>query len=120
MANIAYQAGPVANPAAAGDIPVITMTAGVITGSGGDLIDISTGRVVIIAQNTDAAVAYDIVINGEAGAEGRDVSITKELTAGQIAIFGPVPGPGWMTAAGKLSVSVENVAIKWGVINLHP
>ncbi|MGE3510705.1 MAG: hypothetical protein AB7N65_17670 [Vicinamibacterales bacterium] len=116
MANIAKQAGPTRHPTAAAGVPVVTMTAST---PAGDLIDVSGGNVLIIVQNTDAAVAYDVTINGEAGAEGRDVTITKELTAGQIAVFGPVVGPGWMTAAGRLSVASENAAIKYGVIDLH-
>lgn len=118
MANIAKQAGPVAYPADATAIPVVTMTAGTVTGSGGDLVDI-TGNTVLIFHNSDAAVAYDFIINGEL-INGRDISITKELTAGQIALVGPFPGPGWSTAAGKLSISVENAAVKVGVIELHP
>ena len=112
MANLAKQTTIKKNPAVAGDIVALTMTAGTTTGSGGDLIDI-TGDVVIIAQNTSTDTAYDIVINGEPDSKGRDVSITKELAAGAIVPI-CVSGEGWQTAGGKLSVSVENAAIKWG------
>lgn len=116
MANIAKQAGPIKNPTVAGDIPVVTMTAST---PAGDLVDISGGNVVLIVRNSDASNPYTVTINGEPGAEGRDVSITKSLAAGEIAIFGPAVGPGWMTAAGRLSVASENAAILYGVIDLH-
>lgn len=110
MAVIAHQATLKKNPTVAADLVVLTMAAG--TTGAGDTIDI-TGRTIIIAQNTDASVAYDIVITSAAGSEGRTVVITKELTAGQIVPI-CVGGVGWQNASGRLAVSVENAAIKWG------
>lgn len=109
MANIAKQTTIKKNPAVAADIVALTMTAGT---PAGDLIDI-TGDVIIIAQNTSTDTPYDITINGEPDSRGRDVTITKELAAGQIVPI-CVGGEGWQTAAGRLSVSCENAAIKWG------
>lgn len=117
MANIAKQTGPTAYPVIDAAIPVATMTAST---PAGDLIDVSGGRVLLIVRNSHATLPYTFTINGEPGADGRDVTITKSLTAGQIAVFGPVNGPGWATAAGRLSVASENAAILYGVIDLHP
>ena len=116
MANIAKQAGPIKNPTVAGDVPVVTMTAST---PAGDLIDVSGGNVLLIIRNSHAANPYTVTINGEPGAEGRDASITKSLTAGQIAVFGPIPGPGWATGAGRISVASEDASILYGVVDLH-
>lgn len=117
MANIAKEAGTIKNPVVAGDLDAVTMTAGTI--STGDLLDVTGGNCIVIFHNTSADTEYDVTINGEPGSEGRDVSIVVPLAAGDIKVFGPVIPKGWATAAGKLSVVVENAAIEIGVLDLH-
>ena len=117
--NIAKQAGPTLYPAAHAAIPVVTWTAGTVTGDGGDLIDVSGGNVLVLVRNTDDTNPYTFTVTGVANSKGRTIAITKTLTAGQVAAFGPVPGPGWSTSAGKLTVSVEHADVEWAVLDLN-
>lgn len=118
MAAIAKQAGPVAYPSGAAAIAPITFVAGTVTGSGGDLVDI-TGNTILIAHNTSADTEYDLIITGTE-LNGRTITITEPMAFGTMRVIGPFPGPGWATAAGKLAVSVENAAILLAAVELHP
>ena len=115
MAALTVTTGMVAYPGVAADLPVVTMTAST---PAGDTINIAGGKTIVIAHNSDAATPYDITILGEP-INGRDVSITKELTAGQICVMGPFEGPGWATSAGLLALTSENAAIKYGAVRLR-
>ena len=80
---------------------------------------LSTGKELLIAQNTDAVNPYTVTIYSTADPYGRSKDITAEsLVAGAIHVFGPFPQTGWQQTTGYIHVDGSNAAIKFGVVVL--
>lgn len=73
----------------------------------------------VLAFNTDAALAHNVTITSVADAMGRVGDITAvAIAAGECFVFGPFKGPGWRQADGGLYLEADNATIKFGVVQL--
>jgi hypothetical protein len=76
----------------------------------------STGKEIVVAQNTDGAVARNVTIRSVADPFGRTRDVAKQLAVDEIAYFGPIPKIGFMQSDGNIYLHSDNVAVKFGVL----
>lgn len=94
----------------------------VVTGVAGDVANGNyvdhTGKVAIIAHNTDGATPYDITLTSAEDQYGRTEDLVEEIAAGASHFFGPFPLAGWVQTGKEFYIDVENAAITVAVVKL--
>jgi hypothetical protein len=80
---------------------------------------VSSGRDLVVAHNTGAG-ARTITITSVADPHyGRTGDIlTYSLGAGEYAVFGPFPLPGWQQSTGQVYLEASDPEVKFGVVAL--
>lgn len=78
-----------------------------------------TGKILVIAHNTDGADPYTVTIESVVDKQGRTGDVTTySLAADDYAVFGPFTLEGWRQTGGELYFKASNAAIKLGVVAL--
>lgn len=92
----------------------VTMTAA-DTGNGNQFT--SSGNDLLLVQNT-GGVTYTVTISSVADPYGRTGDVTTQnVAAGEIRAFW-LPALGWQQSDGKIYVSANNAAVKFGILVL--
>lgn len=78
----------------------------------------STGKEIVVAKNTDGAVAHTVTISSTADPYGRTGDVSQSIAANGIYVFGPFPTTGWIQSDGKIYLSGDNAALEFQVITL--
>lgn len=84
----------------------------------------STGRQLVLCQNSHATNAYTVTITSTADESGRTGDITAySLAAGEIAVFGVdlarLDRPGWRnTSTGAITITASNASVKISILKL--
>lgn len=102
--------------AAAGVALTIAASTGASGSSGNQFV--STGKELVIAQNTDAS-PHTVTITSSNDPFGRAGTITAEsIAAGAFHIFGPFPTPGWQQGDGMVYLEATDITVKFAVVVL--
>ena len=80
---------------------------------------LSTGKELLLVQNTHASTTYTVTVTSVADALGRTKDIAAfSMVAQALAIFGPFDSLGWMQTDGYIYIDANNAAVKFQVITL--
>jgi hypothetical protein len=79
---------------------------------------LSTGRELLIAQNTDTN-PHTVTVHSQADNFGRTGDITAEsIAAGHFHIFGPFAKSYWADSTGNINIDASDATVKFLVIQL--
>lgn len=113
MARTLLPTTPAATPNPSAGV-ALTLTAGDV--ANGNAIP-WTGKEIIVIQNSHASTTYTFTVTSAPDASGRLGDITSEnIVAGAVKTIGPLADIGWRQTDGQIYISVNNAAVKIGVI----
>lgn len=78
----------------------------------------STGRELVLVKNEGVAAATVTIVSSPDERNRTGDIAAYSVGAGEYAVFGPFPVPGWRQADGKLYIDVSSSDIKLAVIRL--
>lgn len=71
--------------------------------------------IMVLAHNTEAVTARNVTISSVENAHGRTNNETRQMVAGEIAIFGPYKADGWIND-GELHFEADSANVKFAVL----
>lgn len=93
----------------------ITWTAG--DASNGNSF-VSTGREIVLVQNSDGAATHVVTITSTSDPQGRTGDATKTVPISGFVAFQLLPTQGWQQGNGSVNMTVDSASLKFAVIRL--